>query len=71
MSVNLHDFERSGCIMKNKKWYRQNTKTVLYIMQGLLAGLLVLCLAGLYNMNRQGYSLGEMGRHFEETDLFL
>ena len=71
MSVNLHDFERSGCIMKNKKWYRQNTKTVLNIMQGLLAGLLVLCLAGLYNMNRQGYSLGEMGRHFEETDLFF
>ncbi len=52
-------------------WYRKGARTTGYILQGLLAGLIVLCLLGLMQWTEGDFSLTEMGRSFESTGVFL
>ena len=58
--------------MKNRQfWYKPNTKTAIFLIQGLLAGLVVL-LTLLVPVWLDGeVSLNEIGWGFENTDLFL
>ena len=51
-------------------WYRRNTKWISDMLQGLLAGLLVLCLVGVNRLMEGDLSLSELSRNFENTHAF-
>ncbi len=50
---------------------RRLTRGVSYFLQGLLAGLVVLCVVIIYQQTEGSFSLTETGRSFENTGLFL
>ncbi len=52
-------------------WYRRKNTSVIYSIQGLLAGLVVLCALSLLQWTEGSLSLGDMGRRFEHTGIFL
>ena len=51
-------------------WYRRNTKWISDIIQGLLAGLLVLSLMSINRLMEGNLALSELTRSFENTDVF-
>ena len=55
--------------MKRHFWYKRSTKAVVNILQGLLAGLIVLCFAGMYRLMEGDLSFRELGKEFERTGL--
>jgi hypothetical protein len=52
-------------------WYKHNTKVVSYLIQGLLAGLLVLCVIGLPQAVDGEISLTDVAGGFESTETFF
>ena len=50
--------------------YRKNTKTICYLLQGILAAALTFCLLTISRLRSDDLSLGEMGRSFENTGIF-
>lgn len=52
-------------------WYKTGVKGANVILQGLLACLLVICLTNVFYWTEGSLSMGEMGKSFEETDMFL
>ena len=55
--------------MKQRFWYKKSTKATVNVLQGLLAGLLVLCFAGMYRLMEGDLSFRELGKDFERTGL--
>ena len=52
-------------------WYKHNTKVINYLVQGLLAGLLVLCVIGLPRAVDGEVSLTDVAGGFESTEAFF
>ncbi len=52
-------------------WYKHNTKVISYLIQGLLAGLLVLCVIGIPRAVDWELSLTDVAGGFESTEPFF
>ena len=57
--------------MRRQFWYKRNVKSSIYLIQGLLAGLLVLLVLRIPVWLDGDVSLSEIGWGFENTDLFM
>lgn len=51
--------------------YKKKVKTVLVLLQGIAAALLVYCMLNIGFWMEDSYSLREMSRSYEESDLFF
>ncbi|MDO5345150.1 MAG: HAMP domain-containing sensor histidine kinase [Lachnospiraceae bacterium] len=52
-------------------WYKTGFKTVSVVLQGICAAVLVLCYLNLSYWMEGNFRVSEMGKSFEETELFL
>ncbi len=57
--------------MKRIFWYRKTTKTIGYLLQGLLAGLVVLCALAIVKQTDGSFDIAEIGRSFDDTEAFF
>ncbi len=51
--------------------FRQGFQRICVLLQGLLAGFLVLCFFSVFYWTEGNFNVSEMGRSFEETKVFL
>ena len=54
-----------------KLWYRTGVKCAGVLLQGIFAGVFVLCLMSLYYWTEGSFSVSEMGKSFEQTEVFF
>ena len=52
-------------------WYKTGFKSACVFLQGIFAGILLLCLMTIFYWTEGSFSIGEMGKSFEETEVFL
>ena len=54
-----------------KLWYRTGVKCAGVLLQGIFAGVFVLCMMSLYYWTEGSLSISEMGKSFEQTEVFF
>ena len=54
-----------------KLWYRTGFKCAGVFLQGLFMGILLLCLMNLFYWTEGSFSVSELGKSFEQTEVFL
>ena len=52
-------------------WYRIGFKSFGAILQGILAGVIIICIMNIYYWTEGSLNFDEMGKNFEQTNVFL
>ena len=52
-------------------WYKIGFKSFGAILQGILAGVIIICIMNIYYWTEGSLNFDEMGKNFEQTNVFL